>query len=105
MTMNDKRSRWDLRVFKWSPVCACDLPAPCIDIIIASVSAEFSRLEVLEMEGMIIIGLVLLEKCNGKVDEKYFVRLGLTGPDDHFLDPTGHVHSTHHSSLIRSVCH
>ncbi len=63
----------DFASFKRSPICACDLPASCIDSIIASVSAECSRLEVLGMEGMITIGL---EKCKGKVDQKYFVRLG-----------------------------
>ncbi len=56
----------DFANFKWSPICACDLTASCIDIIIASVSAEYSRLEVL---GMITIGLVVKA-------------------DDHFLDPT-----------------
>ena len=66
----------DFASFKWSPICECDLPASCIDITTASVSAECSRLEVLGMEGMITIGLVVLEKCKGKVDQKYFVRLG-----------------------------
>lgn len=61
----------DFASFKWSPICACDLPSSCIDIIIARVSAECSRLEVLGMEGMITIGLVVLEKCKGKVDQKY----------------------------------
>lgn len=50
----------DFASFKWSPICACDLPASCIDIIIASVSAECSCLGVLGMEGMITIGLVVL---------------------------------------------
>lgn len=66
----------DFASFKWSPICACDLPASCIDIIIANVSAESSRLEVLGLEGMITIGPVVLEKCKGKVDQIHFVRLG-----------------------------
>ena len=65
----------DFASLKWSPICACDLPS-CIDIIIARVSAECSRIEVLGMEGMITIGLVVLEKCKGKVDQKHFVRFG-----------------------------
>ena len=63
----------DLASFKWSPICACDLPCSCIDIIIASVSDECSRLEVLGMAGMIKIGL---EKCKGEFGHKFFVRLG-----------------------------
>ena len=66
----------DFASFKWPPICVCDLPFSCIDIIIASVSAECSRLEVLGMMGMIKTELVVLEKCKDKVDQKYFVRLG-----------------------------
>lgn len=66
----------DFASFKWSPIYACDLPSSCIDIIIARVSAKCSRLEVLKMEGMITIGLVMLEKCKSKVDQKYFMQLG-----------------------------
>ena len=34
---------------------------------IASVSAEYSRLEVLGMNGMITIGLVVVEKCKVEI--------------------------------------
>lgn len=66
----------DFESFKWSPICAYNLSSSCFDIIIARVSAECSRLEVLEMEGMITYALVVLEKCKGKVDQEYFGRLG-----------------------------
>ena len=65
----------DLASFKWSPICACDLPCSCIDIIIASVYDECSCLEVLGMECMIKIGLVMVEKCKGEFGHNFFVRL------------------------------
>ena len=57
----------DFASFEWSPICACDLPFSYIDIIIDNVSDECSRLEVLGMEGMITIGLVVVEKCKVKL--------------------------------------
>ena len=65
----------DLASFKQSPICACDLPYSCIDIITASVSDECLRLEVLGMEGMITIRPVMVEKCKGEVSQNFFVRL------------------------------
>lgn len=66
----------DFASFKWSPICACDLPSLYNEIITAKVSAECSRLEVLGMEGMIIIGVVVVEKCKSEVGRKIFVRFG-----------------------------
>lgn len=63
----------DFTSFKWLLICIYHLLSLFIDIIIARVFAEYSHLEVLGMEGMIIIGLVILEKCKGKVDQKYSV--------------------------------
>ena len=66
----------DFAGFIWSPICACDLPSLGNDIINANVSADFSRLEVLGMEGMITIGLVVVEKCKSEVGQKNFVLFG-----------------------------
>ena len=66
----------DFASFEWSPICACDLPFSYIDIIIDNVSDECSRLEVLGMEGMITIGLVVVEKCKSEVGQKFVVWFG-----------------------------
>ncbi len=63
----------DFVSFKWSPICKCNLLSSCIEIIVASVSAECSHFVVLKIEGIITIGLVVLEKCKCKFDQKYFV--------------------------------
>ncbi len=72
MTMNN-RVTVDFASFKRSPICACDLLSSCIDIIIAIVSAECSRLEVLGIKGIITIGLVVI---NSEVGQKFCVRFG-----------------------------
>lgn len=63
----------DFASFKWLSICICNLSSLSIDIIITRVFAKYSYSEVLKIEEIIIIELMVLEKCKAKIDQKYFI--------------------------------
>ena len=56
----------------WSPICASDLPSLHNVKIVATVSDECSRLEVLGTEGMITIKVLVVEECKFELAPKKF---------------------------------
>ena len=66
----------DFASFKYTLSYAYDLPSSYIEIRIASVFDKFLRIQVLGIEGMITMGLVIIEKYKDKIDQEYFVRFG-----------------------------
>lgn len=63
----------DFASFKWSSIYICNLSSLSINIIITRVFAKCSYSEVLKIEEIIIIELMVLEKCKAKIDQKYFI--------------------------------
>ncbi len=54
----------------------CDLLILCIDIIIANVSDEYSRLEVLGMNDIITMGHMVVEKYKSEVGQNFYILFG-----------------------------
>lgn len=58
----------DFTNFKWLLIYICDLFFLHIDIIFTRIFAKYLHFKVLKIKNMIIIGLIVFEKLNAKID-------------------------------------